>query len=312
MTALSPADPGLVFIGGAPRSGTTLMRRVLGAHPEVYAGPEFDILPALVRLRDIPHGKVRDGRISAITDATTVDAAFAGVVHDLLGAKARRVGARLYAEKTPHNVSVFPQLLEMFPDAKLILALRDPRAVVASMKEVARRFREKGETPPPFIRDVRASASEVARLLSRGFQALETAPDRVLPVYYEDLVSDPEGAARRLCDFLGLPFAMEMICVEKASLDVPTGAAADQRAAWYTNAEFARPIAADRLDIWRERLTPGEAGLVARLAPRDPHLARYGLDQAEHPFATHVLRARIRADRALRRLGGAVARRMPT
>ncbi len=312
MTDLSPTDPGLVFVGGAPRSGTTLLRRVLGAHPAVYAGPEFDLLPGLVKLRDIAQSKVRDGRISAITDAATVDAAFAGAVRTMLGAKARHEGVRLYAEKTPHNVSVFPQLVDMFPDAKLILALRDPRAVVASMKEVARRHRTKGETPPHFVRDVRTSALEVVRLLNTGFEALEAAPDRVLPIYYEDLVTDPEGSARRLCTFLDLPFASDMVRVEEAAFDNPKGAAADEVSFWYTREEFDRPIATDRLDAWRERLTPGEAGLVARLLPRDPRLARYGLDQAAQPFATHILRARFRTDRALRRLGRALTRRLPT
>lgn len=304
--------PGLVFVGGAPRSGTTLLRRVLGTHPEIYAGPEFDLIPALVGLRDLAQAKVREGRISAITDGRTVDAAFAGAVHAMLGAKARREGARLYAEKTPHNASVFPQLLEMFPDAKLILALRDPRAVVASMKDVARRHREKGERPPAFIRDVRASALEVARLQRRGLEALEAAPERVLAVHYEDLVTEPEAEARRLCDFLGAPFVPEMIRVEAAAMDRPEGEAAARTTAWYTPEEATRAIDADRLDLWRERLSEGEAGLVARLALRHPRLARYGLETAAQPFGTHALRARFRAERLLRRLGRALARRLPT
>ena len=255
---------------------------------------------------------MREGRISAITDAATVDAAFAGAVHAMLGAKARREGARLYAEKTPHNVAVFPQLLEMFPEARLILALRDPRAVVASMKEVARRHREKEETPPPFIRDVRASALEVARLQRRGLEALETAPKRVLAVHYEDLVTEPEPEARRLCAFLGVAFAPEMIRVESAKMDSPEGEAAARVTAWYTPEEAARAIGADRLHIWRERLSEGEAGLVARLSPRHPRLARYELEGAAQPLATHALRARFRAERTLRRLGRALARRLPT
>jgi hypothetical protein len=304
-------SPGLVFVGGAPRSGTTLLRRVLGAHPEIYAGPEFDLLPALVGLRDLTQAKVREGRISAITDEATVDAAFAGAVRAMLAPRAAREGARLYAEKTPHNVTVFPQLLELFPDAKLILMLRDPRAVVASMKEVSRRHRAQGETPHPSIRDVHASALEVARLLYRGFEALDAAPDRVLAVHYEDLVTDPGGEAQRLCAFLGVPFAPEMIRVEAAKHDHTEGEAAHTVTHWYTREEFERPVQADRLDVWRQALTAGEAGLVARLAPRHARLARYGLEMAPQPFATHALRARFRAERTMRHLGRAIARTLP-
>ena len=304
-------DVQLVFVGGAPRSGTTLVRRVFGAHPEIYAGPEFDLVPSLVRLRDLARAKVDQGRIAAITDAQTVDAAFGGALRAMLETKARREGVRLLVEKTPHNVEVFSQLLEMLPDAKLILALRDPRAVVASMKEVARRHRAADETPPAFIRDVRTSALEVARLHRRGFEALAAAPHRVHVVHYEDLVTSPEAEARRLCSFLDLPFAPEMIRVEETRLDRPMGEAARQTT-WYTETEFARPVEATRLDAWRTTLTPGEAGLVARLAARHPQLERYGLDDAPQPLAVHLLRARFKAERGLRRVGRAVARRLPT
>lgn len=65
----------LVFIGGCPRSGTTLVQRMFGAHPNVYAGPEFDLIPAIAGLRDRLVGGVQSGRVSPIGDAQTVDVA---------------------------------------------------------------------------------------------------------------------------------------------------------------------------------------------------------------------------------------------
>jgi hypothetical protein len=40
----------LVFVGGSPRSGTTLVQRVLNHHPKVYGGPEFDFIPSIAEL----------------------------------------------------------------------------------------------------------------------------------------------------------------------------------------------------------------------------------------------------------------------
>lgn len=301
-------DVQLVFIGGAPRSGTTLVRRMLNAHPDVYAGPEFDILPELIRVRDLARDKVRIGRIDAIVDEAGVDAAFAGAIQTMLAPRARRDGARVYAEKTPSNVGVFPQLLEMFPEARCILVLRDPRAVAASMKEVHRRYREAGDRPPVFIRDVHASVREINRLLTLGFAALSAHPDRVLALHYEDLVDDPAAGAQRICAFLGLPFSTRMLEVEKQSHDRPKVAEVSR---WYSDQDFNRPIEATRREAWGQVLTPAEAGVVAAGVLPHPLLERYALGSQPVTWGVrgHWVLNALR--QTMRRVGRAVARRIP-
>lgn len=66
----------MLFIGGAPRSGTTLMQRIMGAHSQVYAGPEFDFIPTHInKLRAKMLGSIRSGRIKPIVDECDLDQA---------------------------------------------------------------------------------------------------------------------------------------------------------------------------------------------------------------------------------------------
>ncbi|MGB0109821.1 MAG: sulfotransferase, partial [Terriglobales bacterium] len=58
----------LIFVGGSPRSGTTLVQRVLDCHPEIYGGPEFDFVPPIVDLFQEMRRSIRSGRIDAILD----------------------------------------------------------------------------------------------------------------------------------------------------------------------------------------------------------------------------------------------------
>jgi len=298
----------LVFIGGAPRSGTTLLRRILGAHSRIYAGPEFDVVPDFVRLHARLTERVRMGRIGAVVDEAGVDRAVGGALREMLEAKAAREGAEIYVEKSPHNVLVFSGLLEMYPDARCILVLRDPRAIAASMKEVARRYRADGKEPPPFCRSARASAQEIARYWEAGFAALKACPDRVIAIHHEDVTAEPEAAARRLCDFLSIAYEPGMLRIEEKDYDRGADADIDK---WYTPAEFARPIERGGEEKWRAVLTPGEAGLVAHLAPEHPLLARYDpggpppasvrLMELRHRLARRLIGA---GRRAARRLGG--------
>ena len=66
----------IFFIGGAPRSGTTLMQRILTSHSLVFGGPEFDLIPSVMKLRNMFHASVDAGRISEFLDHDNVDEIF--------------------------------------------------------------------------------------------------------------------------------------------------------------------------------------------------------------------------------------------
>ena len=129
----------LLFVGGAPRSGTTLLQNMLDSHPEIAAGPEFDLSEKIIELRNLLQLKIANGRIDSYLGKADADRAVAGFIEEMLLPYADRKGCRLLSEKTPANVMIFKELLEIFPAAKMIFCVRDPRAVVSSLMMVRKK-----------------------------------------------------------------------------------------------------------------------------------------------------------------------------
>src|SRR5262249_23741588 len=97
----------LVFAGGSPRSGTTLVQRILDCHPEIYGGPEFDFVPEAMDLFGRMQGSVQSGRIDALVDEDVLVHAFRGLLVSLFLPKLQAEGACFLSEKTPSNVLAF-------------------------------------------------------------------------------------------------------------------------------------------------------------------------------------------------------------
>jgi 2-polyprenyl-3-methyl-5-hydroxy-6-metoxy-1,4-benzoquinol methylase/tetratricopeptide (TPR) repeat protein len=121
----------VIFIGGAGRSGTTLLRTMLDAHPRLHCGPELKLVPVLSQLRAqwlaTMGGALRDAGVTP----ERLDAGVRSFLEALLTGLAP-AGTRL-AEKTPHNVMHIDLLSRLFPRARFIHLVRDGRAVVASL-----------------------------------------------------------------------------------------------------------------------------------------------------------------------------------
>jgi hypothetical protein len=192
----------LVFIGGPPRAGTTLLQRILSGHPSIYAGPEFDFVPAIVSLRNNMRSKVRVGRIDFMLSEEDIDRHFSRMLIDMLSEKARKEGVSMISEKSPANASVIDAILELLPCARGIVVLRDPRAIVSSMKDVGARFVAQGRQPPLFCRDVKHAVDRINAVVAPLTNAAQKFPDRFMIIYYEDLVTSPLNTIHTVCDFL--------------------------------------------------------------------------------------------------------------
>jgi hypothetical protein len=191
-----------VFLVGFPRSGTTLLEQVLAAHPDVTAMEERT---CLVDSAIAFFGANADlGRLAALSDAELEPwrQAYWGRVAEA----GDMPSSPVFVDKMPLNSVFLPLIAKLFPAAKIILALRDPRDVVLSC------FRRRFAMNPgmyEFTTLATAAAYYVAvmRLIAvyRGKLALDVAETR-----HESLVTDFEGETRRLCDFLGLSWLPEM------------------------------------------------------------------------------------------------------
>lgn len=260
----------LIFVGGAPRSGTTLVQNLLDCHPEILGAPEFLHLPDIISLRRTLRRSLGAGC------AAPVDARVRELILGFFLPLWQREGARYLSEKTPENVLVFEELAELFAQSRFVLVLRDPRATVASMLEVARRARERGVRPAAFTATLRAATDHTHRCVETGLRAADALPGRIAVVAYERLVADVEGHTRRLCDFLGLDWTPAMLDPSKQphlGQDAITG---NSNEVWYDAKSYARRPEAARVDKWREQLSTREQETIARAFADLPQLDAFG------------------------------------
>ena len=210
---LAPAP----FIVGVPRSGTTLLRLQLDAHPELALPAETGF--GAVARRFEGSAVTRDGLLDALTGLPTwADLAMSReALGDLLAAVedwnlsaglrafyrgyAEAHGKARYGDKTPGHASDMAVLARVLPEARFVHIIRDGRDVAASLRGL------------PFAPGDRGIAAIAAHWRDTVWRARRAAAN--LPYYtevrYEALVNEPERVLRDLCDFLELEFAPEML-----------------------------------------------------------------------------------------------------
>jgi hypothetical protein len=292
----------LVFVGGSPRSGTTLVQRLLNCHPQVYGGPEFDFVPQIAELYGKMYDSIRSGRIDCIVEEATLSRAFRGLLVSLLTPKADAKGVRILSEKTPGNVLAFDILDRLAPEAKKIMVIRDPRDVIYSMLEVGWRERKRCGSTGGFVRDVTAAVSYLNKCLSSGAAAAGNSSNFMV-VYYEDVIASPLAESNRLYAFLGLE-PIDRLDFETVEFD-----AARDKASWtdwYAPDLKPQHVMSDRIGVAQTKLTGLELSYIAAKIISHPLInQRYNLDD-------HISVARARwcsvtvAVRRLREDAGAV------
>jgi len=221
MTSDTTPGENYVFLGGVPRSGTTLIQRCMAAHPEIYAGPEFDFIPGgIMDLRHRMTQAIRTGRISQIVRKPTLDDAFRDFIDRIFQQKLAEERKSLFCEKTPASALYFPELANLFPGACLIAVIRDPRDIANSMRVVRDKIISAGKRPPRFTRSVTASVQEMNRFFA-AISKSRKASHPVHLVHYEDVLCDPERELRRICGLLNIDFSQHMLEIETSGYTAP-------------------------------------------------------------------------------------------
>jgi hypothetical protein len=187
-----------VFIFSAPRSGSTLLRVILGSHSGLYAPPELPL----------NHLEVRADTVWVKASLEGLELSSEELQHMLwdrvLADALQRGGKAALVVKTPSNVLIWERIVACWPDARFIFLLRHPAAVVASLHASWGAEWHPGET---------GSIEETVRKVQRYITAVEQAR-QALPghtIRYEDLTTDPETEVRRLCGALSVPFEPAML-----------------------------------------------------------------------------------------------------
>jgi hypothetical protein len=248
-----------IFVGGAPRSGTTLLQNMLDSHPEVIGGPEFLHLPDIIRLRQSMQPNLNKGWLDEYCTRSEADTYIKQLIDNFLLPIARNQNVSFISEKTPANINVFSDLAALYPDAFFIQILRDPRAVVASMLKVGRRARKKGIQTQLFTRNTIHAVKFLKNCYAEGMAFQSGNDSRLLTIKYEDLVKNPEALTNRICDFLGLPWDSRMLRPDKYE---HSGEDAITNDIWYSKEEYKRRPTGAAIEKWKNDLSFAQRSLL--------------------------------------------------
>jgi tetratricopeptide (TPR) repeat protein len=211
--ALSPPHR-LAFLGGHPRSGTTLLEQVLDSHPDIVSAEETTIFYDEAYMT-LMHGSPQNALLVPVLEAAQIETLrrarknYFRSMELLIG---KTMGNRLLIDKNPSIQSLIPAFIRIFPEIKLLVALRDPRDVVlSSFMQVYLPFN---------MGTVSALNLELTVQTYVGVMGIwqKLAPmikNPVLEVRYEDMVNGLESVARRALDFLGVPWDAHVLGFDK-------------------------------------------------------------------------------------------------
>ena len=200
-----------VFLVGFPRSGTTLLDQVLSSHSRIVCLEEKDYL------WDALSEVMRDGdtleRISALTNAEIVSIRHA-YWRQVAQGHAHAPGEVL-VDRQPLHIVLLPLIKRVFPDAKIIFALRDPRDVVLSCYQQCFAI---NVAMAQFL-ELEIAASYYDAVMQLFTLCRDRLGFNILEVRYKNVVVDLKTEARRLASFLDLPFEAAMLDHRSTALD---------------------------------------------------------------------------------------------
>jgi len=189
------ADPTPVFIVGMPRSGTTLTEQILAAHPQAFGAGERSALGRLAWRLGAGETPESIARIAAL-DQAALDAAADGYLKEL---RTLAPGKARVVDKMPGNYLYVWLIALLFPRAKIIHCVRDPRDIGFSIFT----FRFHGEHG--YAHDLGALGwmiGEQTRLMAHWRTAL---PSPILTLRLDDWVHDFDATLARVLAFVDLP-----------------------------------------------------------------------------------------------------------
>jgi hypothetical protein len=282
MKASRPPAP---FVVGLTRSGTTLLRMMLDAHPALAVPPETHFVPELIKAAKAD-GADAETMLAAITsnrtwgdfgiEESTMRTALeevsrgdaAAAVRAFFEIYAREQGKPRWGDKTPAYMLSITRIGRALPEARFIHLIRDGRDVALS--QTARAINEQPPAPEQ-------AARWVKRIDKSREQAGKLDRERYLEARYEDLVRDPEPVLRRICELIALDYDPRMLTyyeraaerLQEMAGELRGGGGHARQAAGYridNHLPTTRPPDPTKLDKWRREMEPADLAAYNEVA----------------------------------------------
>jgi hypothetical protein len=264
--------PAIPFVVGMNRSGTTLLRMMLDAHPDLTIPPETHFVPDLIKAAredDATPESALEAMKSArewgdfgfsdefmLERLRALDAIKPGpVVRVFYDAYTEEQGKPRWGEKTPTYVQKMKLIQRAIPEARFVHVIRDGRDVALSVLDRT-------------VRDL--TAGDIAnRWQKKITKAREDKPKlrHYMEIRYEDLILDTEPVLRQVCEFIELPWDDALLTYHERSADrlkemaraLPAEGRAKELSVerrMATHEMTTKPPSADRVARWRTQMTP--------------------------------------------------------
>ena len=290
------------FIVGSGRSGTTLLRTILGAHSELAVTPETHYMKRAYREgaaeNDEPEDfaafwrefvewrRFKDVKVDPTSVLRLVDRAgrrdFRTVFAAVLRAYGQAMGKRRVGEKTPGHYRYLDKIFSWFPEAKIVVVRRDPRDVVAShlrspwvTEQIA-----PGRLAAPLVRRLRLFHVAERALLWRQaygtFLAGASEDPRMHVVVYEQLVRQPAQEVAGICAFLEEQYEPSMLHSREGHTP-----SSDRNGFWNDwvdqhHKKASAPLTTASVGRWRNALSQTETEVIESICGRT--MEHYGYE----------------------------------
>lgn len=262
-----------IFLIGAPRSGTTLMRYVLCSHPRIYIPPESNFIPRMLA-RD-PCNELRPAEAVRMFETVSTYRSFfkdwrgprlsppafvqglpdllpTTLVDALYSEYSRQHGATRWGDKSPIYTMHVDALAHAFSTGQFIHIIRDGRDVAVSMQQTYRGARFF------YIDAYYAACSWRSRVRHASASGARLDASRYFELRYEDLVAEPEKMIRAICSFLGEEYDPVMT--------MPSRQASRQYHSKGIHAATRKSINTGRSGRWRSEMSSMDQRLVQHVA----------------------------------------------
>lgn len=243
-----------IFVGGFGRSGTTLMRAILDAHPNIRCGPETKLIPLILQWHQylIQSKSIMAQINDSAIDISILDRAIGIFIKEIIYGNGK-LSKRL-CDKDPNIAKHISYLKKVFPNSKFILMIRDPRAVVYSYSNIYKRNNS------IFLEKI---AKKWNKFMENAIKECNIAGNKFcLKVYYEKLVRNSSNELKNIINFVGERWHDSLLNHEKYI----GSEIAISKSEWSTN-QIKKRIHNDSILLWTKFLPKSFINNFKNFAP---------------------------------------------